>query len=173
MTIAVAMPHDQSSAQGIGISHEGRTAIAEQLKLVLANSIVLRMRVQHVHWNIEGVLFKGVHELTEQQYLELDPAIDDIAERIRALDVAAPGRLRDVLNLSDISEDNDQMDAASLLNEILEALDRTRQAIRNAFRVAEQHGDQVTCDMMIKRAAVHDKDAWMLRSLARGLSHGG
>src|SRR5699024_9474201 len=95
----------------IGISTENREAIAKALSKVLADSYVLYLKTHNYHWNVTDKLFHSLHEQFEEQYTELADAIDEIAERIRALGVRAPGTYKEFRELTSIEEDSDQPDA--------------------------------------------------------------
>ncbi|MBV7255376.1 DNA starvation/stationary phase protection protein [Pacificimonas sp. WHA3] len=150
----------------IGIDKEGRAKVGKELGKVLADSYSLYLKTHNYHWNVKGPHFHSLHVLFEGQYTELATAVDDIAERIRALGETAPGSYSAFSKLSKLDEAPDTPPEALDMCEHL-ALDHEAVAAtcRSLIPVAEDAEDEVTVDMMIGRMTVHDKAAWMLRSL--------
>lgn len=150
-----------------GMTDEARTKVAEHLGRVLADSYILFIQTQGVHWNVTGPLFVSVHELTEAHYGNIYEAIDEIAERIRALGLKAPASYRKYGELSDI-EDGDPNPEASV-EEQLELLIKGHQTVvktmRSAIEPCEEQRDFVTADMLIDRMSWHEEAIWMLRSI--------
>ncbi|WND02674.1 DNA starvation/stationary phase protection protein [Temperatibacter marinus] len=147
-----------------GIDRQSQAVIASQLKNILADSITLYALTQNVHWNVTGPLFQSVHAMTEDHYLELATAIDDIAERIRALDVKVP------LDLSGHkSEGHSVLTENSDAKEMVEALVRAHETLARGLRAsistAADASDEVTAGLLTDRLTIHEKTAWMLRAL--------
>jgi starvation-inducible DNA-binding protein len=149
----------------IGLEASDRGAIAHGLSRLLADSYSLYLKTHNFHWNVTGPMFATLHVMFEQQYQELALAVDVIAERIRALGHPAPGTYKAFADLSSIAEAPGVPRAIDMIRELLlgqEALTRTA---REAFSAAEHAGDQATMDLLTQRLQVHEKNAWMLRSL--------
>lgn len=140
--------------------------LVDKLKTFLADSYTLYLKTQNFHWNVTGPLFHSMHNMFEEQYTDLATAVDDIAERIRALGVYAPGSYSQFEKLSTIKEAGDTvpkaMDMASILEKDHLALAKCAQEI---IKLAD--GDDVTIDLCTGRMSVHEKTAWMLRSVAQ------
>jgi starvation-inducible DNA-binding protein len=137
---------------------------AEAAGTLLASSYILYLKTQNFHWNVQGPFFTQLHTLFEVHYTELIPAIDEIAERIRALQVAAPGTFKAFSKLSSVKEVDgvpDAMEMVQLLADDQEKLVKDSEAL---FKAAESAGDQGTCDLAVRRMQAHQKNAWMLRS---------
>jgi len=149
----------------IGIEPEARAEITEGLSRLLADSYTLYLKTHNYHWNVTGPMFGTLHLMFEQQYTELALAVDLIAERIRALGERAPGSYGEFAKLTAISEDDDQPDATEMLRRLLAGQEAVARTAREAFRLAEQGGDQPSMDLLTQRMQVHEKAAWMLRSL--------
>lgn len=141
------------------------TNVAEALKLVLADTFVLYMKTYAVHWNYQGPKFFSVHKLTEEHYEQLAEAIDEIAERIRALGQAAPISLETILANSDLEEmrKSNAADDQSLLD-LISSHSLLAKRAHQAADMAEAAGDLFSQDMMIGRIGEHDKAVWMLQS---------
>jgi starvation-inducible DNA-binding protein len=149
----------------IGIASEDRLAIANGLSNLLADTYTLYLKTHNFHWNVTGPMFSTLHLMFEQQYTELAAAVDLIAERIRALGVYAPGSYKAYGRLSSISESEDVPAAHDMIRELVadnEAVARTARAI---FPVVEAPHDEPTADLLTQRLQVHEKTAWMLRSM--------
>ncbi|MGB7405741.1 MAG: DNA starvation/stationary phase protection protein [Pacificimonas sp.] len=151
----------------IGVNKEGRAKVGKELGKVLADSYTLYLKTHNFHWNVKGPHFHALHNLFEEQYTELAEAVDDIAERIRALGETAPGSYRQFGNLNSIDEAPDTPpDALVMADQLAQDHEAVAQTCRNLLPVAEGADDEVSVDMMIGRMTVHDKAAWMLRSIA-------
>ena len=149
----------------IGIDANDRKSVADGLSQLLADTYTLYLKTQNFHWNVTGPQFRALHELFEEQYTELATAVDEIAERIRALGHPAPGTFARFSELTTIEEDAGVPAADEMTRQLAighEAVDRTA---RNVFALAEEAEDQVTMDMLVERMQIHEKTAWMLRSL--------
>lgn len=163
---------NQKSAQGhndshidLGIEPSQRKAIAEGLAKVLADTYTLYLKTHNFHWNVTGPMFQTLHLMFEQQYNELALAVDLVAERIRALGHPAPGSYAQFSKLSSISEAIGVPKAEDMIRQLVEGQEALVRTLRNVFPTAEKASDQVTVDLLTQRLQVHEKTAWMLRSL--------
>ncbi len=155
----------KSNRIDIGIDAPQRKAIAQGLSHLLADSYTLYLKTHNFHWNVTGPMFQTLHTLFMQQYTELWQSLDLIAERIRALGMHAPGTYRQFAELSSIKESEGVPRANQMLRQLLEGQEAVARTARAAFTTAEQANDQPTCDLLTQRLQVHEKNAWMLRSL--------
>ena len=151
----------------IGIPEAERTEIAAGLSRLLADTFSLYLKTHYFHWNVSGPMFSTLHELFEEQYTELWGAVDEIAERIRALDEYAPGTYSQFAKLSTVGEAPDVPVAKSMIQQLLEGHEAVARTARSIYPVAEKGQDEGTLDMLTSRLQVHEKTAWMLRSLLR------
>ena len=149
----------------IGIDTADREAIAEGLSLLLADSYTLYLKTHNYHWNVVGPMFNTLHLMFEAQYNELALAVDLIAERIRALGVRAPGSYREFASLSSITEDDDQPDAEEMIRRLVIGQETVARTARSVFPIVERASDEPTADLLTQRLQVHEKTAWMLRSM--------
>jgi starvation-inducible DNA-binding protein len=149
----------------IGIDASKREAIAGGLSRVLADTYTLYLKTHNFHWNVTGPMFQTLHLMFETQYNELALAVDLIAERIRALGFPAPGSYRRFSELSAIKEDDRVPKAEDMIHRLVDGHETVARTAREVFRVAESASDQPTCDLLTQRMQVHEKTAWMLRSL--------
>ena len=149
----------------IGIDARQRKAIAAGLSRVLADSYTLYLKTHNFHWNVTGPMFQPLHLMFETQYNELALAVDLVAERIRALGVVAPGTYKQFIALSAIKEDDGIPKAQDMIRRLVEAHETVARTARSVFKTAESASDQPTCDLLTQRMQVHEKTAWMLRSL--------
>lgn len=149
----------------IGIGEADRQEIAEGLSRLLADTYTLYLKTHNYHWNVVGPMFNTLHLMFETQYNELALAVDLIAERIRALGEPAPGTYREFAGLSSVSEDEDTPDATSMIRRLVEGQETVARTARSLFPVVEKANDQPTADLVTQRLQVHEKTAWMLRSL--------
>ena len=149
----------------IGISETDRQAIAEGLSRLLADSYTLYLKTHNYHWNVVGPMFNTLHQMFEEQYSELALAVDEIAERIRALGEPAPGSYLEFTELSSIDEDTDAPDASEMIRRLVEGHEAVARTARSVFPSVEQAGDEPTADLLTQRMQVHEKTAWMLRSM--------
>ncbi|MEX2478967.1 MAG: Dps family protein [Gracilimonas sp.] len=148
----------------IGISEEHREKIAKGLSKVLADSYLLYLKTHNYHWNVTGELFHQLHEQFEQQYTELAAAIDEIAERIRAIGFRAPGSFKEFNEITSIEEDTDQPKAMEMVKRLAKANEQVIRTAREALKPANAAEDEATIDLLTERLTVHSKTAWMLRS---------
>jgi starvation-inducible DNA-binding protein len=149
----------------IGIDASKRKEIATGLSRVLADTYTLYLKTHNFHWNVTGPMFQSLHLMFEAQYNELALAVDLVAERIRALGFAAPGTYRQFVELSAIKEDEGVPKAQEMIKKLVEGHETVARTARQVFKIAEGVSDQPTCDLLTQRMQVHEKTAWMLRSL--------
>ena len=149
----------------IGIDEKHREQIASNLSKVLADTYTLYLKTHNFHWNVTGPMFQTLHLMFETHYNELALAVDLIAERIRALGFPAPGTYKQFVALSAIKEDDGIPKAEVMISRLVEAHETVARTARAAFSVADEANDQPTCDLLTQRLQVHEKTAWMLRSL--------
>ena len=149
----------------IGISEKDRAAIAAGLSKLLADTYTLYLTTHNFHWNVTGPMFNTLHLMFEQQYNELALAVDTIAERIRALGHPAPGSYKDFSKLSSIKEATGVPEAKAMIKHLVEGQEAVARTARKVFPVAEKAADEPTCDLLTQRMQIHEKTAWMLRSM--------
>ena len=149
----------------IGLSTEQRREIAGGLARLLADSYTLYLKTHNFHWNVTGPMFQTLHTLFETQYTELAIAVDDIAERIRALGEPAPGSYQQFAALSSISEETGVPSAQDMIRQLVEGQEAVARTARSVFPAADAAGDEPTADLLTQRMHIHEKNAWMLRSL--------
>jgi starvation-inducible DNA-binding protein len=149
----------------IGISSADRTKIAEGLSGLLADSYTLYLMTHNFHWNVTGPMFSTLHAMFMQQYTEQWNALDLIAERIRALGHPAPGTYKDFVRLASIKEVEGVPRATDMIRQLVTAQEATARTARRLFPLVEKANDQPTADLLTQRLEVHEKTAWMLRSL--------
>ena len=149
----------------IGIDAKKREDIASGLSRVLADSYTLYLKTHNFHWNVTGPMFQTLHLMFEAQYNELALAVDLVAERIRALGLPAPGTYKKFAKLSAIKEDDGVPKAQDMIRLLVEGHETVARTARQVFRVADSAHDQPTCDLLTQRMQIHEKTAWMLRSL--------
>jgi starvation-inducible DNA-binding protein len=149
----------------IGIPAEQRAKIAEGLGRVLADSTVLYAKTHGFHWNVTGPMFNTLHLMFMEQYTELWTALDEIAERIRALGHKAPFGGSIYRDLSCIPESQGVPAAMEMVRELVQGHEAVARTIREVFAVADDADDQPTADLLTQRLQIHEKTAWMLRSL--------
>jgi starvation-inducible DNA-binding protein len=149
----------------IGIDDAQREQIAQGLSRLLADSFRLYLKTHNYHWNVTGPMFQTLHVMFMEQYTEEWNALDLIAERIRALGVVAPGSSAQFAALSSIPEDEGVPGAHEMIRNLVEGQQAVARTAREAFVAAEAANDQPTCDLLTQRMDVHEKNAWMLRSL--------
>jgi starvation-inducible DNA-binding protein len=149
----------------IGIETSKREDIAGGLSRVLADTYTLYLETHNFHWNVTGPMFQTLHLMFETQYNELALAVDLVAERIRALGLPAPGTYRQFAQLSVIQEPDGVPKAQDMIRRLVEGHETVARTARGIFGVAAAADDQPTCDLLTQRMQVHEKTAWMLRSL--------
>jgi len=149
----------------IGISEKDRASIAVALSHMLADSYTLYLMTHNFHWNVTGPQFNTLHQMFMTQYTEQWQALDDIAERIRALGHYAPGTYAQYAKLSSIAEPVSVPDATEMVQNLVKGNEAVAKTARAALALAEKASDAPTADLMTQRLDVHEKNAWMLRSL--------
>ena len=152
----------------IGLPAEQRAQIAEGLGRVLADSTVLYAKTHGFHWNVTGPMFNTLHLMFMEQYTELWTALDAIAERIRALGHMAPYGGSTYRDLSSIPESSGVPAAMAMVRELVEGHEAVARTIRSVFSLADAANDQPSADLLTQRLQIHEKTAWMLRSLLEG-----
>jgi len=149
----------------IGISDGDRKAIADGLSHLLADTYTLYLKTHNFHWNVTGPMFQTLHLMFETQYTELALAVDLIAERIRALGHYAPGTYAAYAKLSSIKEHDGVPSAKDMIKQLVEAQEAVVRTARSVFPVVEKASDEASADLLTQRIQLHEKTAWMLRSL--------
>jgi starvation-inducible DNA-binding protein len=149
----------------IGIDEQDRQKIAEGLASLLADSYTLYLKTHNYHWNVTGPQFNTLHQMFEQQYAELAIAVDDIAERIRALGEWAPGSYSAYAKLTSIEEEESVPSAEQMVKSLVKGQEAVVKTARSVIRAAEAANDEPTADLLTQRMQVHEKNAWMLRSM--------
>ncbi|WJF89793.1 Dps family protein [Paraburkholderia bonniea] len=149
----------------IGISDADRKKIAEGLSHLLADTYTLYLKTHNFHWNVTGPMFNTLHLMFETQYVELSDAVDQIAERIRALGVAAPGSYKEFARLSSIPEAEGVPAAEDMIRQLVEGQESVVRTARQIFPVVDAAHDEPTADLLTQRMQTHEKTAWMLRSM--------
>jgi starvation-inducible DNA-binding protein len=155
----------RTSTINIGISEKDRKLICKELNKLLADSYLLYLKTQNYHWNVTGQMFQSLHQLFESQYTELSMAIDVIAERIRALGEFAPGSFAAFSRISSIKEEAAIPNAEEMIHNLVHANETVVTTARQIISLSTEYEDDVTADLMIERMQIHEKNAWMLRSL--------
>ena len=151
-----------------GISTEHRQKLADELSRLLADSYTLYLKTHNFHWNVTGPMFQTLHVMFEEHYTELALAVDLIAERIRALGFPAPGSYAAYARLSSVVDTDGVPSALEMVKLLVEAHETVIRTAREAVNAAEEAGDQATADLGTQRLQIHEKTAWMLRSLLEG-----
>ncbi|HET8597961.1 MAG TPA: Dps family protein [Castellaniella sp.] len=149
----------------IGISDKDRASVAAELAHTLADTYTLYLMTHNFHWNVTGPMFSTLHQLFMTQYTEAWQALDAVAERIRALGHYAPGTYAEYARLSSIREPESVPSAEEMLRLLVAGNEAVAKTARKAFKVADAVNDQPTADLLTQRLDVHEKNAWMLRSL--------
>lgn len=162
---SVSVPGRTAPAIDIGIDDKSRKQISEALGALLADTYTLYLKTHAFHWNVEGPMFNTLHEMFMTQYTELWGALDLIAERIRALGFPAPGTYQEFGKLTSIEETVGVPEAMEMVRILVKGHEAVARTARKAFPVAEKGGDESTVDLLTQRLQVHEKTAWMLRSL--------
>jgi starvation-inducible DNA-binding protein len=149
----------------IGIEEKDRQEIATGLSKLLADTFTLYLKTHNFHWNVTGPMFQTLHLMFETQYNELWTALDVIAERIRSLGVIAPGSFKEFSKLASIKDEETVPEAEQMLRILVEGHEAAARTARTVFEVANSANDAPTADLLTERMQVHEKTAWMLRSL--------
>jgi starvation-inducible DNA-binding protein len=153
----------------IGISDAQRKNVADGLAHFLADAYTLYLKTHNYHWNVTGPMFNTLHTMFETQYTEQWTALDEIAERIRALGHKAPGSYEEFVQLSSINEEKgataDGPEWQHMVRQLVLGNEAVCRTARGVLKQADEAGDDPTVDLMTQRLQVHEKTAWMLRSL--------
>ncbi|MBE9040881.1 DNA starvation/stationary phase protection protein [Oscillatoriales cyanobacterium LEGE 11467] len=149
----------------IGIENKAREEIAQGLSRLLADTYTLYLKTHNFHWNVTGPMFQTLHLMFEQQYTELSTAVDEIAERIRALGFPAPGSYSEYGKLTSIEEATGDPSAKDMIRELVVGQEAVVRTARSIFSIADEANDEPTADLLTQRMQIHEKTAWMLRSL--------
>lgn len=149
----------------IGIKEQDRKNVAQGLSHLLADTYTLYLKTHYFHWNVTGPMFNTLHLMFEGQYTELALAVDLVAERIRALDVYAPGTYRDFAKLTTIKETESVPKAQDMIKQLVEGHEAVCRTARSIFAAADEAVDEATKDLLTQRLQLHEKTGWMLRSL--------
>lgn len=149
----------------IGISEQDRHSIVDGLSTMLADTYTLYLKTHNFHWNVTGPMFQTLHAMFEEQYVELSQAVDQIAERIRALGSHAPGTYAQFARLTSIKEPDGVPAAQEMIKQLVQDQEAVVRSARSMFKAVDQANDETTADLLTQRMQVHEKTAWMLRSL--------
>lgn len=149
----------------LGFKSNSQKEMSQGLSTLLADSYMLYIKTHNFHWNVEGPMFNTLHLMFMDQYTELWNSLDLIAERIRALGEYAPGSYKQFAALTSIKESEKVPKATKMIEELLAGHEIVIQTARKLFPLAEDEHDEVSCDLLTQRLQVHEKTAWMLRSL--------
>jgi starvation-inducible DNA-binding protein len=155
----------QAPMVDIGIEDSKRQQIAEGLSRLLADTYTLYLKTHNFHWNVTGPMFQTLHLMFETQYTELALAVDLIAERIRALGFPAPGTYSEYVKLSSIPETLGVPKAKEMIQLLVEGQEAVVRTARSLFPIVDEASDEPTADLLTQRMQLHEKTAWMLRSL--------
>lgn len=153
-----------TAAIDTGLNKTERADVARELSKALADSYAVYLKTHGYHWNVRGPEFFSLHNLLEQQYRDIWAALDDIAERIRALGELAPQGGTAFANLTSIKDGDPEKDAGEMLKDLIKDHGTVIGTLRAALDVADEAGDEASVDLMTQRLAAHEKAAWMLRS---------
>jgi starvation-inducible DNA-binding protein len=143
----------------IGISDKAREKIADSLIQFLTETYTLYLKTHNFHWNVEGPMFNALHLMFEQQYTEIWTAVDEIAERIRALGFPVPANFAKYKEYKAVLKDKE------MIKELVLGQEAVTRIARETFKIADAASDQPTVDLVTRRMEIHEKNAWMLRSL--------
>lgn len=148
----------------IGINEQDRLEIAEGLKKLLADTYTLYLQTHNFHWNVTGPQFRELHLMFEEHYTELAIAVDDIAERIRTIGVAAPGTYKAFAQLSSIEEVEGVPPSEAMVELLTKGHEQVVKTARAVLKTAQQADDESTASLVGDRMRIHEKNAWMLRA---------
>jgi starvation-inducible DNA-binding protein len=154
-----------ATTMNIGMTDEARAEIAAGLSRLLADSYTLYLKTHNFHWNVKGPMFNTLHLMFETQYTELALAVDLIAERIRALGFPAPGTYSEYAKLTTIPETSGVPKAEEMIQLLVEGQESVVRTARSIFPVVDAAHDEPSADLLTQRMQLHEKNAWMLRSL--------
>ena len=150
-----------------GISAKDRAKIAQGLSRLLADTYTVYLKTHNFHWNVEGPMFQTLHVLFMEQYTEAWNAIDLVAERIRSLGHYAPGTYKEFQKLASIKETEGVPSAKKMIELLIEGQEAIVRTARSVLPVADKANDEPTLDLLTQRMQIHEKNAWMLRSLLK------
>ena len=150
----------------IGIEAKDRETISKELARLLADSYTLYLKTQNYRWNVLGPMFRPLHLMFEEQYIELRDAVDEIAERIRSLGFPSPGSFKEFTKLGSVEEEEGVPEALEMVRRLAAGHEATARTAREVVQIAEPAGDVATVDLATVRIETHEKTAWMLRSTA-------
>lgn len=156
--------HKAQSAN-LGMSASDQKQIVDGLSVLLADSFTLYLKTHNYHWNVEGPMFRTLHLMFMEQYTEMWNALDEIAERIRALGAHAPGSSKEFSDLATIKESESAPDAMKMVKDLLHGHEAIIKTARKVLEPADHASDEVTTDLITQRLQIHEKTAWMLRSI--------
>ena len=156
-----------ATAMDTGISAKDRNAIAGGLSRLLADTYLLYLKTHNFHWNVEGPMFQTLHQMFMDQYTEAWNAIDLIAERIRALGHYAPGSYKQYMSLASVKETEGVPRAEQMVRQLIAGQETVARTARSVLPLADGANDQPTLDLLTQRLNIHEKNAWMLRSLLK------
>lgn len=148
----------------IGIKAEDRARSSAAIKKLLADTYALYLKTHGYHWNVEGPHFQQLHALFMQQYTEMWNAVDELAERIRALGEYAPSSYAEMAKLSSVTEETGQPDWRAMVTNLAKGHEEVAKSAREVLRIAEEINDDATADVVTPRITLHEKTAWMLRA---------
>lgn len=149
----------------IGLSADHRQQISEGLGRLLADTYTLYLKTHNYHWNVTGPMFNSLHEMFEQHYTEMAEAVDEVAERIRSLGFRAPGSYSEFLKLTSVTEETADPDAMEMVANLVDGQQTVVRTARQLMEIASEAGDEPTADLITQRMQIHEKNAWMLRSI--------
>jgi starvation-inducible DNA-binding protein len=155
----------KKATMDIGIEEKARTRIADGLAVLLADSYTLYLKAHNYHWNVTGPRFRDLHAAFEEQYTELATAVDEIAERIRALGAPAPGTYKEFGARTSIAEADGVPSAEGMIEDLLAGHETVVRTARSVLPLAQEAADEGTINLVTDRMGVHEKTAWMLRSM--------
>ncbi len=138
--------------------------VVKELSKLLADTYTLYLKTHNYHWNVTGPMFNTLHTLFETEYTEYALAVDEIAERIRAIGARAPGSYTEFSELATIKEDRGSPNAMEMIKNLVDDQEATAASARKVVEAAEAAGDQASADLGVRRIEIHEKNAWMLRS---------
>jgi starvation-inducible DNA-binding protein len=150
-----------------GINAKDRKKLADGLSALLADTYTLYLKTHNFHWNVTGPMFNSLHTMFMTQYTELWTSLDEIAERIRALDHFAPGSGAQFAKLSSVKEETGVPEWRAMVEQLVEGHDACAKTARRVFKIADAADDQPTADLLTVRLNAHEKTAWMLRALLK------
>lgn len=148
----------------MGVRRNEKLATGNELVKLLADTYTLYLKTQNFHWNVTGPMFQTLHSMFEKQYLEMSVAVDQVAERIRALGLRAPGTFSQYARLSSITESENYPDSFEMIRQLIIGHETIKKTALDVLDRAEEGRDEVTGDLVGQRLEFHDRCLWMLRS---------